>query len=105
MTTSTNNTTNAARPQLEPLLTIDDLVRLLRVDGRTIRRLWKRGQLPAAGRLRQKRATSVQHGQLQHKNRDVFQLQRIAVSRSTTGNSDDSTQPDSGIAKKKDDNT
>ena len=36
-----------ARAPLEPLLTVEDLERLLRVDRHTIRRLWKRGQLPA----------------------------------------------------------
>jgi predicted DNA-binding transcriptional regulator AlpA len=35
-----------ARAQLKPLLTVDDLERLLRVDRRTISRLCKRGQLP-----------------------------------------------------------
>jgi predicted DNA-binding transcriptional regulator AlpA len=41
----TVNVTDSARP-LEPLLTVEDLERLLRVDRRTVRRLWKRGQLP-----------------------------------------------------------
>ena len=31
---------------LEPLLTVGDLARLLRVDPRTVRRLWEKGQLP-----------------------------------------------------------
>jgi predicted DNA-binding transcriptional regulator AlpA len=35
-----------ARAALEPLLTVADLERLLRVDRRTVRRLWERGQLP-----------------------------------------------------------
>ena len=35
-----------ARTTLEPLLTVDDLERLLQVDRRTIARLCKRGQLP-----------------------------------------------------------
>jgi predicted DNA-binding transcriptional regulator AlpA len=35
-----------ARALLEPLLTIDDLERLLRVDRRTVDRLCKKGQLP-----------------------------------------------------------
>jgi predicted DNA-binding transcriptional regulator AlpA len=40
-------TTNApARSLPEPLLTVEDLERLLRVDARTIRRLWKRGRFP-----------------------------------------------------------
>ena len=40
-------TTNApARALPEPLLTVEDLERLLRVDARTIRRLWKRGRFP-----------------------------------------------------------
>jgi hypothetical protein len=32
---------------MKPLLTVADLERLLRVDRHTVRRLWKRGQLPA----------------------------------------------------------
>jgi predicted DNA-binding transcriptional regulator AlpA len=36
----------AARTPLEPLLTVEDLERLLRVDRRTVARLCKRGQLP-----------------------------------------------------------
>ena len=43
MNTKTNDPASAA---LEPLLTIADLERLLRVDRRTVRRLWERGQLP-----------------------------------------------------------
>jgi predicted DNA-binding transcriptional regulator AlpA len=43
MTTKTND---SARAYLEPLLTVADLERLLRVDRRTVRRLWERGQLP-----------------------------------------------------------
>jgi hypothetical protein len=35
-----------ARASMEPLLTVEDLERLLRVDRHTVRRLWKRGQLP-----------------------------------------------------------
>jgi predicted DNA-binding transcriptional regulator AlpA len=35
-----------ARAPLEPLLTVTDLERILRVDKRTIARLCKRGQLP-----------------------------------------------------------
>jgi predicted DNA-binding transcriptional regulator AlpA len=35
-----------ARAPLEPLLTVEDLERLLRVDRRTIARLCKRGQIP-----------------------------------------------------------
>jgi predicted DNA-binding transcriptional regulator AlpA len=35
-----------ARAQLTPLLTNEDLERLLRIDRRTVRRLCKRGQLP-----------------------------------------------------------
>ena len=42
----TNQTNDTARAQLEPLLTVADLERLLRVDRRTVRRLWQRGQLP-----------------------------------------------------------
>ena len=36
----------AARAHLEPLLTVDDLERILRVDRRTIARLCKKGELP-----------------------------------------------------------
>ena len=36
----------AARAPLEPLLTVEDLERLLRVDRRTVARLCKRGLLP-----------------------------------------------------------
>ena len=39
------NVTDSAR-SLEPLLTVEDLERLLRVDRRTVARLCKRGQLP-----------------------------------------------------------
>jgi predicted DNA-binding transcriptional regulator AlpA len=43
-------TTNVAKPAprapLEPLLTVEDLERLLRVDKRTVARLCERGQLP-----------------------------------------------------------
>jgi predicted DNA-binding transcriptional regulator AlpA len=35
-----------ARAPLEQLLNVADLERLLRVDRRTVRRLWQRGQLP-----------------------------------------------------------
>jgi predicted DNA-binding transcriptional regulator AlpA len=35
-----------ARAPLQPLLTVEDLERLLRVDRRTVARLCKRGQLP-----------------------------------------------------------
>jgi predicted DNA-binding transcriptional regulator AlpA len=35
-----------ARAPLEPLLTVEDLERMLRVDRRTIARLYKKGQLP-----------------------------------------------------------
>jgi len=35
-----------ARAPLEPLLTNEDLERMLQVDRRTVARLWKRGQLP-----------------------------------------------------------
>jgi excisionase family DNA binding protein len=45
--TTTTTKTDAARTELEPLLTIEDLERLLRVDKRTIRRLWERGEIPA----------------------------------------------------------
>jgi predicted DNA-binding transcriptional regulator AlpA len=41
----TTNVTDSART-LEPLLTVEDLERLLPVDRRTVRRLWKRNQLP-----------------------------------------------------------
>jgi predicted DNA-binding transcriptional regulator AlpA len=41
----------AARSSLEPLLTVTDLERILRVNRRTITRLWKRGQLPAPLKL------------------------------------------------------
>ena len=46
MTAKTTKTNDAARAELEPLLTVDDLERLLRVDRRTIARLCKRGQIP-----------------------------------------------------------
>jgi predicted DNA-binding transcriptional regulator AlpA len=46
-----NVTDVAARAPLEPLLTVEDLERLLRVDRRTVRRLWKKGQLPAPCKL------------------------------------------------------
>jgi predicted DNA-binding transcriptional regulator AlpA len=46
MTMTIKMADSAARAQLEPLLTVTDLERLLRVDKRTIARLWKRGQLP-----------------------------------------------------------
>jgi predicted DNA-binding transcriptional regulator AlpA len=36
----------AARAHLQPLLTVEDLERVLRVDRRTIARLCKKGQLP-----------------------------------------------------------
>ena len=42
MTTNVNDSARA----LEPLLTVEDLERLLRVDRRTVARLCKRGQLP-----------------------------------------------------------
>jgi predicted DNA-binding transcriptional regulator AlpA len=51
MTAKTTKTDDAARAQLEPLLTVDDLERLLRVDRRTIARLCKRGQFPAPLKL------------------------------------------------------
>ena len=38
--------TVVARAHLEPLLTVEDLERMLRVDRRTIARLCKKGQLP-----------------------------------------------------------
>jgi len=41
-----NGTDYAVRAPLEPLLTVEDLERLLRVDKRTVARLCKRGQLP-----------------------------------------------------------
>jgi predicted DNA-binding transcriptional regulator AlpA len=44
--TMTINTADSARAPLEPLLTVEDLERLLRVDRRTVARLCKRGQLP-----------------------------------------------------------
>jgi predicted DNA-binding transcriptional regulator AlpA len=44
MKKKTNNA--PVRALLEPLLRIEDLERLLRVDARTIRRLWKRGRFP-----------------------------------------------------------
>jgi predicted DNA-binding transcriptional regulator AlpA len=40
-----------ARALPEPLLRVEDLERLLRVDARTIRRLWQRGQLPKPMKL------------------------------------------------------
>jgi predicted DNA-binding transcriptional regulator AlpA len=42
----TTNVTDSAHALLEPLLTVEDLERLLRVDRRTVARLCKRGQLP-----------------------------------------------------------
>jgi len=42
---------SAARAQLEPLLTVEDLELLLRVDRRTIARLCRRGQIPAPLKL------------------------------------------------------
>jgi predicted DNA-binding transcriptional regulator AlpA len=48
--TATNKKPDAARA-LEPLLTIDDLERLLKVNRRTIDRLCKRGQIPAPLKL------------------------------------------------------
>ena len=36
----------AARAHLQPLLTVEDLEQMLRVDRRTIARLCKKGQLP-----------------------------------------------------------
>ena len=39
-------TDSATRAPLEPLLTIEDLERLLRVNRRTVARLCQRGQLP-----------------------------------------------------------
>jgi predicted DNA-binding transcriptional regulator AlpA len=43
-----NQASAASRPSLEPLLMIEDLERLLRVNRRTIARLCKRGQIPPA---------------------------------------------------------
>ena len=37
---------DTARAHLQPLLTVEDLERILRVDRRTIARLCKKGQLP-----------------------------------------------------------
>jgi len=42
----TTKMADAACVPLAPLLTVEDLERLLRVDRRTVRRLCKRGQLP-----------------------------------------------------------
>ena len=42
----TNKKTDAVPAKLEPLLTVDDLERLLRVDRRTINRLLQRGKFP-----------------------------------------------------------
>lgn len=39
-------TGESARARLEPLLTVEDLERLLRVDRRTVARLCKQGRLP-----------------------------------------------------------
>ena len=41
----------AARAHLEPLLTVEDLEQMLRVDRRTIARLCKKGQLPSPLKL------------------------------------------------------
>jgi predicted DNA-binding transcriptional regulator AlpA len=50
--TMTKMTTDVpARTLPEPLLRVEDLERLLRVDARTIRRLWQRGQLPRPMKL------------------------------------------------------
>jgi hypothetical protein len=48
---TTTMTIDAARTELEPLLTVEDLERLLRVDRRTLRRLWKRGDIPPPRKL------------------------------------------------------
>jgi predicted DNA-binding transcriptional regulator AlpA len=45
-TMTTKVADSAVRAPLEPLLTVEDLERLLRVDKRTVARLCKRGQLP-----------------------------------------------------------
>ncbi len=37
---------NPAFLNLEPLMTTEDLEQLLRVDKRTLQRMWKRGELP-----------------------------------------------------------
>jgi predicted DNA-binding transcriptional regulator AlpA len=42
---------SAVRAPLEPLLTIEDLERLLRVNRRTVARLCQRGQLPKPMKL------------------------------------------------------
>jgi predicted DNA-binding transcriptional regulator AlpA len=49
--TETTRKGNTATARLEPLLTVFDLERLLRVDKRTVARLVKRGQLPAPLKL------------------------------------------------------
>ncbi len=51
MTRTTTKQPLAEGAELAPLLTISDLERLLRVDRRTIRRLWERGELPAPMKL------------------------------------------------------
>ena len=46
MTALATKETDSMRVLLEPLLTVEDLERLLRVDRQTVARLCKRGQLP-----------------------------------------------------------
>jgi predicted DNA-binding transcriptional regulator AlpA len=41
-----DNVTNQAAVPMEPLMTINDVAKLLKVVPRTIARLWERGQLP-----------------------------------------------------------
>ncbi len=47
----TKKVSDPARIPLEPLLTVEDLERMLRVDRRTVSRLCKRGQIPAPIKL------------------------------------------------------
>ncbi len=49
MTTVKGN--DVARAELLPLLTVEDLERLFRVDRRTLRRWWKQGELPEPMKL------------------------------------------------------
>ncbi len=49
--TTTTLVADSARAPLEPLLTVEDLERLLRIDRRTVARLVQRGQLPRPLRL------------------------------------------------------
>jgi predicted DNA-binding transcriptional regulator AlpA len=51
MTTSTIDTNHAVQPELAPLLKIEDLEQIFRVDRKTISRWCKKGQIPAPLKL------------------------------------------------------